>query len=339
MRSAARPPDRRKRLAAWLACAGLLAGCSRGAETPGDGDVRPAPSLAPDSAGAPRLTDWPSAPPVEASERPPQLRILSAAPSVTEICCALGLREQLVGRTRFCVHPPGIEALPSIGALLDTNIESLLAVHPDIVILSGNSRLIAERLGSLPLKQVSVPDASVDDVLTAIRTVGALTGRSRTAERLTRGIQAELAEVSERCGVAGAPRVLLLLDVLATPPAPPSVAGPGSFYADLLKLAGVRNAAPPDSAPFAPLSLEVILSIDPDVIIELDPDGSRRPNGDADALAAWRNVGPLSAVQGGRIRVIKGSRHYVPGPRIAGTLQAICSAISHAQRGHAASHP
>jgi ABC-type Fe3+-hydroxamate transport system substrate-binding protein len=81
-------------------------------------------------------------------------------------------------------------------------------------------------------------------------------------------------------------------------------------------------------AAFAPLSLEFIARSDPDVIIELDPDGRQRPHGDADALRVWAKVGPLRAVGAGRVHVLTGSQHYVLGPRIALTYHALCRAIA-----------
>jgi iron complex transport system substrate-binding protein len=279
------------------------------------------------------LVDWPSHPQVEPEEaNSTPLRIVSAAPSVTEICCALGLRSQLVGRTRYCSHPREVLDIPSIGALIDTNVEVLLGLKPDLVIIAGESRLLADRLSPLPLRVESVPDFTIEDVLASIRRVGDLTGRQRTAQRLVENIRAELNAVRDACRLEGEPRVLILTAVLSSPPSPPYVAGAGSFYDDILRLLGALNAAPEHHAAFSALSLESILRLDPDVIIELDPDGRGRPNGDADAIEAWRRVGPLSAVKNRSVKVIRGGEHYLAGPRLAGTMQAICDAISAAQR-------
>ncbi|MBW7906448.1 MAG: helical backbone metal receptor [Phycisphaerae bacterium] len=320
-----RSPCVRSRLrfqAALLAM--LAAACSR-PPGPLSGGV-PAPAT-PALEGL-TLRDWPSEPCTDPADAgAPRLRIVSAAPSVTEICCALGLCDQLVGRTRYCVHPPGVSDVPSIGALLDTNVEALLALKPDLVILAGTSRLMADRLAPLPLRIESVPDAALEDIWTSVRRVGELTGRRRSAQRLIDGIRAELDAVVLQRKRRDAPRVLIVPGVLATPPAPPTVAGPGSFYDDLLKLGGLRNAAPEGHRGFAALSLEALTRIDPDVIIELDPDGRARPGGHADALAAWSAVGPLHAVRERRVFVLCGGEHYLPGPRIAGTLHAICTLV------------
>jgi iron complex transport system substrate-binding protein len=278
------------------------------------------------------LRDWPAEPEVDPSEREaPDLRIVAGAPSVTEICCALGLRDRLVARTRFCNHPPGVEQVPAFGALVDTNIELLLERKPDLILLSGHSRMLFDRLAPLGVRLESVPDGSAEDVFRAIEQIGRLTGRPKTAQRLVESLRRELKEVAEAFRGSPARRVLILTGTLSSPPSPPFVAGPGSFYDDALRLVGHRNAAPADGPAYGMLSLESILKADPEVIIELDAVGLARPGGDAEALAAWSAVGPLQAVAGGRVHVVVGPHCFVPGPRIAQTFYAICRAIARSQ--------
>jgi iron complex transport system substrate-binding protein len=275
------------------------------------------------------LTDRVASPIVADVERSAAcLRLLSAAPNVTEICCALGLRDCLVGRTRYCTYPPSIEQVPSIGALNDLNPEALLAIKPDLILISGSSRAIADRLVALGLKYESVPDDSLEDLYTAIAQIGALTGRSQTAALLTAGIRADLSAVAARFAGRSKARVLIVTAPLADPPTRVDAAGPGSFYDDLLHLAGDTNAADPSGRAFAPLGLEFVLRADPDVIIELAPDAAIRPAGDADALRVWAKVGPLHAVARGRVHVLIGPQYFLLGPRIAQTFEALCAAIA-----------
>ena len=280
----------------------------------------------------PQLRDWVLHPPLVNDEQAdPGLRIVSAAPNVTEICCALGLRQQLVGRTRFCTYPPGIQQVPSIGALIDTNVEVLLNLEPDVILVAGRSRALTERLTPHGLRLESLPDRSLADIFSAIERAGSLTRRPKTARQLCEGIRAELDAVAKRFAHAPRARVLLLIGTLSDPPAPPFVAGPGSFYDDLLRHAGHRNVVASRGASFAPLSLEFVLKTDPDVIIELDADGRARPNGDQDALRIWAKVGSLRAVADRRVHVLSGPQHFLAGPRIAQTFEALCRAIAQAE--------
>ena len=276
-----------------------------------------------------RLHDWVVNPVIDVSEPVlTPIRIVSAAPMVTEICCALGLRDALVGRTRYCDYPPDIENVPSIGALIDVNTEVLLALRPDLILVSGTSRAQLDRFAALDLRIESVPDAGLKDLYTAIRRIGKLVGRPRTAARLCTGIESDLASVTQRYGNLPPARVLLLTGTLSDPPRPPYVAGPGSFYDTLLCRGGHTNVVSGEQAAFAPLSLEFIVRADPDVIIELDPDGRQRPAGDSAALETWRKIGALRAVTSRRVHVLSGSQHYLLGPRIALTYQALCRKIA-----------
>ncbi len=315
------------RLLLLLAIAGV-AGCER---TPAPSDSAGDEEVAAGAASRPalQLHDWVRYPVVDEVERDSvSLRIVSAAPNATEICCALGLRAALVGRTRYCTYPPGIEAVPSIGALNDVNVEVLLGLRPDLILVSGTSRMQTERFAALDWRFESVPDAGLSDLFAAIRRVGELTRRKRTAERLCDGIRSDLEAVTRRFADVAPARVLLLTGTLSDPPRPPYVAGPGSFYDDLLKLAGHANVVAGERAAFAPLSLEFTVRADPNVIIELDPDGHGRPHGDADALRVWEKLGALHAVTNRRVHVLTGPEHYLLGPRIALTYDALCRAIA-----------
>lgn len=299
------------------ACAALaaLVGCSR---TP------PSPTSAPSAGQIAR--DW-----VVLGDRQPAVlglsaphRVVSAAPRITEILCAMGLRETLVGRTRYCSWPPSVADVADIGDLAGLNSERLLGLRPDLVLISGASRTQAESLAALEIRVESLPDRSLEDLFTSLRRVDEIFGTQRAAE-LVKNIDADLRAVAQRYKQTQQ-RVLLVIGCLADPPTPPFVAGPESFYDELLRRAGVSNAAATDAA-FGPLSLEYILRTDPDQIIELDPDGRERPGGATDALRSWGKVGQLQAVTKRRVHVLTGPEHYLIGPRIAQTFEAICQAL------------
>lgn len=311
--------------ARWLGLSLVVASAScRESPTPSSTTTSPAASQ-PASAA---LTDHVRHPRVDPAERnAPRLRLVSMAPRVTETICALGMADWLVGRTTYCNWPPEVRDVPALGALVDTNVEALAALRPDLIVLSGRSGLQAERLRGAGLRFESVPDVGLADVFAAARRIGDLTGRRRTADALCDAVQADLEAVARRYRSARGASVLIVVGVLGNPPAAPFSAGPGSFYDEMLTLLGARNAAKLDAA-FGPLSLEVVVATDPDVIVELDPDGAHRPGGDADAVAAWARVGDLAAVRRGRVRVLVGPQHYLAGPRIAETADALGRAIS-----------
>jgi iron complex transport system substrate-binding protein len=258
----------------------------------------------------------------------PSLRLLSAAPNVTEICCALGLESDLVGRTRYCTYPPSVAGVPSIGALNDLNPEALLRLAPDLVLVSGTSRAITDRLARLRLRHEAIPDTSLADLFSGIAQIGALTGRQQGAAQLADEVRAKLATVAERWADAPGARVLILTAPLADPPARLDAAGPGSFYDDLLRLAGHSNVLGPEAGAFPTVSLEFVLRANPEVIIELSPEPGPRRASDDDALRVWAQVGRLEAVVQQRVHVLVGDQYFVLGPRVAETFEALCACIA-----------
>ena len=205
-----------------LVAAGLcvaMVGCQR-EESPAGSRCHTQPASPAKSRSRTGLRNWVLDPPVVESEQSAApLRLVCTAPSVTEICCALGLREQIVGRSRFCGYPAGIEAVPVVGALDETNAEVLLRLRPDLVLVSGASRSITDRLERLDLRYESLPDRSLADVFAAIERVGELTGRPETARRLREGLAGDLDGIAQRHADVPAARVLLLLGTLSDPPA------------------------------------------------------------------------------------------------------------------------
>lgn len=274
------------------------------------------------------LEDWPLHPAVDEAERDlPKLRIASIAPSVTEILCALGLRGCIVGRTSYCDHPPDVAGVPVVGALLDLNIETLLAQRPDLVLVVGESRQTREKLAQVKLRCESVPDVSVDDLYASIEKIGSWTGRPRTAAALIAHLREDMERVAAHYRSSPPARVLVLTGVLSTPPSPPYVAGERSFYDWMLRQLGDVNVVAGHGAAFGPLSLEFIGQADPDVIVELAAEQRERPGGDADALRAWAELPGLRAVAAKRVRVLTGNRHYLLGPRLALTFRDLAEAI------------
>lgn len=275
------------------------------------------------------LVDYTTSPPLDESERDaPRLRIVSAAPNITEILCALGLRESLVGRTSFCVHPPDVRSIPAIGALLDLNVETLMSLKPDLVLVAGEARQTRDKLSTLNIRSEAVPDVTVDDLYRSIEKIGEWTHHGKTAAKLVECLRSDMDRVAQRYRTASPRRVLILTSTLSSPPSPPYVGGENSFYDWMLRRVGHQNVVAGHGRPFAPLSLEFIAQANPDVIVELAPSIAARPAGDEDARRAWAAIPNLRAVETGRVRVLCGGEYYLLGPRLAITFRDLCAAIA-----------
>jgi len=305
-----------------LAALLLACGCRRAAQPPA------APMEPPPLREVVEVPDYVAQPVVvgDETEAGPE-RIISTAPQLTETACALGLRDRLVGRGSFCIHPPGIETVPSVGSLLDVNLEEVVRLEPDLVLISGQSQLIRDRFDHVGIRYESLPDSSLEDVFAAIGKLGRLTGRPATAAHLTKALRTDLRSLVADYRPRHQRRVLMLTGKLDSPPRSPWVAGPGSYLSELLELAGHRNAAEGLGRPYAQISLEELLTLDPEVILEFVGQEEAGPAQHRQAQQAWSQVGPLTALRENRLRRVSGQVHLVPGPRVNQTLRELIRSI------------
>jgi len=272
----------------------------------------------------------PAVDPEEADRGP--ARIVSVAPSITEVLCALGLADRIVGRTPYCLYPPAIQAVPTIGGLADPNLEKIRALAPDLILVTANSERLQEQLGRLGLPTVSIPHDTFEDIFEAIRRIGALCDRPRTAKRLVEAVEADIARL-ERFAAdrpARRPRTLVVLGPMPVPPQPIFVAGPGSFLDRLLELAGGRNAAAEVlRVSHGELPLELVRLLNPEVILEFRDRPTTRHR--ADVLSCWSEVGDLDALRRGDVRAVGGLEWLSAGPRVAIALHRFIGALAACQ--------
>lgn len=283
--------------------AALLAGC-------GGRDARPAAGItATDALG--RTVTVP---------KPPE-RIVSLAPSNTEILFALGLGERTVGVTDYCDYPPEAKAKEKVGGFKDPSVEKVISLRPDLVLATGGiQREVVDRLDQLGVPVFVLDPHTMDEVLAGIRTVARLAGAAAAGDRVAAGLEARIAAVRDRTGaIPEAERPAVFYEVW---PDPLMTAGPGSFAHDMIALAGGRNVAADTAQPYPKFSLEALVAADPAVIVTPFEETARD-------LAAGRRPGwrGLRAVRDGRIAVVNQDLTSRPGPRLVDGLEAMARAI------------
>jgi iron complex transport system substrate-binding protein len=264
---------------------------------------------------------------VAISQRP--VRIISLAPSVTETLFALGAGDRVIADTTFCDYPPAAAALPKIGGYVDPNTEKIVAMKPDLILgAKGNARDALDRLGELGIPVVTVAPDSLAAVEASIRTIGRAVGESQAAEQLATRCAARRRVVEKRTATladTAHPRTLLLFS-------PDSLfsAGPGSHLDEMIRLAGGENIAVAAKTPWPELSMETVVTADPECIIVLTGRGMAHPLTPASALTRfraerrWRDV---TAVKTGHIVVLDDDTLTLPGPRLIDGMEAMAAAI------------
>lgn len=236
-------------------------------------------------------------------------RIVSLAPSVTEILFAIGLHEEIVGVTEFCDFPPEALTKPKVG-YATPNLEMIVGLQPQLV-LAPRSFLRADLLNKL--EQLKIPtfilDAhTVEDILAHIQLLGRMVGRSQEANAQAALLRKQLASLSDR--LVDLPRPTLLYVLNSTPLI---TVGPGSFIHRLIELAGGRNAADQAAAPYPRLTMEEVIRQNPDIL--LFPVGRQEGISQAERNS-WRRWTTLSAVQHGKLYQVDSDILNRPGPRI-----------------------
>lgn len=252
-------------------------------------------------------------------DQPPD-RIISLAPSNTEILFALGLGDRVVGVTSYCNYPAETAAVEKIGDYWSPNYEAIVALEPDIIFAVGtpDSQQVVD-LEGYGLSVFLLQAATVEQVAGDIRLIGAVTGATEAAEALAADVSERITSITATLApVADAerPSVFWVLDSgLWT-------VGPGSFVHDVITLAGGRNVAADLGQAYAQYSMESLLAADPDVIIVPLLDATL-----GDALAALEGWDSLRAVQEGRVYQVDPDIVSRPGPRIAEAIETVAGLL------------
>jgi len=250
-------------------------------------------------------------------------RIVCFGPSITEIVFALGLGGRVVGVDDFSDYPEEAQSLPRVGNSLSPSLESLVGLAPDLVLTLEHEQFNSE-LEAMGIKYLVLDPKDIDNILTNIGLVGAVTDSIDEAAALVESMEERIADVQER--VEGAPKVSVFYIVDATDPTLPWTAGPGSFIDALITMAGGENVA--GDAPYAwpQFSIEEVVRADPDVIIVQTMFGDV-PTIEIAALAAHPIWGAMSAVSQGRVYLVNGDLVSRSGPRIVEGLEALARVI------------
>jgi len=250
----------------------------------------------------------------------PPTRIVSLAPSITEILFAIGLDEEIVGVTDFCNFPPAALTKPKV-AYSQPNIEALVALEPQLV-LAPPSFLRADLLAKL--EQLKIPtfvleSKTVEGILGHIQLLGRMLGRSPEANALAAAMRKQVAYVTSRVEGRLRPTLLYVLNS-----EPLITVGPGSFIHHLIELAGGRNAAERANAPYPRLTMEEVLTQNPDILLFPVGEYEGIPQAEQDRWKRWETI---RAVQEGKLFQVNSDLLNRPGPRVIDALRHLVKVL------------
>ncbi len=255
-------------------------------------------------------------------------RIVSLAPSNTEIVCALDACDRLVGVTDFDDYPASVAELDKVVIQASVDVELVVAAEPDLVLAAGNEltpSAIIDQLTDLGLPVLVLYPETLDEVYEDIRLIGRALDRSTEADALVGGMEDRVAEVVR--AVEGADRPLTLYEIFHAE-GTTYTAGEGSFLASLIDLAG---GEPLTGDAQGVIGNEELVAADPELILlgaaSYDPS-----LGDAatalETVGARPGWGELRAVRDGAVvPYLDDIVTTRPGPRIPDGLAALARAI------------
>ena len=268
--------------------------------------------------------------PENAFKKPPQ-RIVSHLPSLTEIVYILGAGDQVVGVSDFCTWPDDAAKKPKVGGLLNANVEAVLALQPDLILMTVNQKDQADKFTRLGLPVMRVKTEGLDGVMDSIDLIGRRLGREKEVEKLKRRMQADMGAV--RAKVEGKEKVKTLLvighelgslrDIW--------VSAKGSFHDEMLSIAGGENIIGDSMAAYPKVSKEEILQSSPEAVIVIYSH-AMTPEQRREEVALWEPLGYIEAYKQKRICVVGAEWAHKAGPRMTKIAEAFYDCLHETER-------
>ncbi len=249
-------------------------------------------------------------------------RIVSLAPSNTEILFALGLGDRVVGVTTLCDYPQEAKAIEKVGDLMSMNVEKIVSLSPNLVLAIEGMPEVVAKLEEVSIAVLVLQPTDLESIYHTIELVGQAAGAEEAAQELLasmrEGVEAVTAKVE---GVEKRPKVFYELD--ATDPAKPYTAGPGTWHDQFIRLAGGVNIAGEADMPWVQFSTEEIIAQDPAIIVL----GDANYGVTAEDVAQRPGWEVIAAVRKGAVYPIDDNLISRPGPRVVEGIEALARII------------
>jgi iron complex transport system substrate-binding protein len=268
--------------------------------------------------------------PAGATQAPPS-RVISLVPALTEMAFAMGAGERVIAVSSYDEDPPEVKTLPRVGALLDPDVERIIALRADLVLLYGSQTDLMTQLQRAKIPYYEYRHGGLASITTTLRDLGRRLGRSAEADAVATGIERRLADVRQRSARLTKPRVLLVFSRERGSLRNVYASGGRGFLHDMLEAAGGLNVFADIPAESVQASSELVLARQPDVILEVRSTGIPEPDQEAEEMRAWRAFASIPAVRHNRLHLLPGRWFVVPGPKVADATAAMFAAL----HGHA----
>jgi len=257
-------------------------------------------------------------------EAPYPARIVSMAPSITEVVFALGLSDRVVGVSAFCDYPPEAAKKPKIGGVVNPNMEAVVALNPDLVLALPNAtqESMFRSLRQLGIRVLTLRNDTLEDFFNTIRAIGEVTSTQPAADEMSERLRAKFSDISDRVALGPRRKVMFIVGV-----DPLFVAGRDTFIDELITIAGGTNIAADSISKYPQLGIEEVVSRAPEVILYTSLNFELTPKQEAEAKRLWSAYPSIPAVKNGRIHGLVADYVTLPGPRLVLGVEEMARAI------------
>ena len=250
-------------------------------------------------------------------------RIVSVAPSITEILFALGAGDQVVGVTTYCKYPEVAKTRPKIGGYTTPNVEAILALRPDQVFMVKNRPDVAQKLRSTGIDVLEIQADNLSGIYDSIQKISEKIGVPARGRSLIESIERQLKEVSEKPAAGPKTRVLFVVGRTPGTVLDLSVVGHGSYLSELIALAGGENVFADAVVPYPQVSMEEVIRRNPDVIIDMGHNEIMTDVQKQTVKQLWKRYSFLRAVKQDKVFPISADYFVTPGPRVVQAVRDI----------------
>ena len=252
-------------------------------------------------------------------------RIVSLSPSNTEVLYAAGAGPLVVGNTEYCDYPEEAQSVTKVGGFSASSIsvETIVSLNPDLVFAGDTDHQpVIDALEAAGFPVYSVKANTFEDVYANLELVGLLTGNETVAAQVVDDMKSRIAAVEEKIAtVPQEERPTVFWEVWDEPLL---TSGPNTFSAQMVEIAGGINIFPDLTEDYPQISVEEVVSRNPDVIMGPDTHGDKLVVGELAARPGWEGI---TAVTDGRIYLIDGDTSSRPGPRLVDALEEIAASL------------
>ena len=257
---------------------------------------------------------------VGSPEEPPQ-RIIALAPSAAEVLHVLGLSDRVVGVGDYVTWPPELAAKKRLGGLFNPDFESIVALAPDLAILLQSEASLTGRLEAVGVEVLVVPSESLEDIERAVDLIAERCGVEDKGVEFLRQWRLDLRPDF----IGEAMRVAILVGRDPERLGDMVVAGPGTFFDQLLSRLGVSNAFYDAESRYPQVGIEEIVRRRPDAVLEVQPLYLHPPR----EKALRRDWEQLERLGEGLpcVAYVAGPHVLVPGPRLPQVLTQLREAL------------